>query len=399
MTDIDLPSTLEGSCDERFASVAELLDRQLTAGEHHGVSFAVYFRGEPVVDIWGGTRLSPDGEAPWQQDTMALCWSTTKGVAATALHMAMERKGVDYDAPVASVWPEFGKNRKDAITIRQVLCHEAGVPQIRDQIDHAKETADWDHMVAVMENLEPLWEPGTANGYHAINFAWLVGETLRRIDGRDVPTFLREEISEPLGLDGLFISTPKAEQHRIAPLITPESDAGPATHTDEAYDATIPKDTILWKAFGPRGGFIDWLGSPEGVSSCIPSVSGVFTARSLAKLYAAMERGGEVDGVRILKQETIERATEVQNDRNDLLLILPPRWRLGYMSAGSIPVMGPNHEGYGHVGLGGTYACADPKAEVAFALVYDKFGATELLGAARGMALAYATVAAAEAAR
>jgi CubicO group peptidase (beta-lactamase class C family) len=399
MADVKLAATLEGSCDERFASVAALLDQQLTAGEHHGVAFAAYFRGEPVVDIWGGSRLSPDGEAPWQQDTMALCWSTTKGVAATALHMAMERKGVDYDAPVASVWPEFGRNRKEAITIRQVLCHEAGVPQIRDQIDDASQTADWDHMVGVMENLEPLWEPGTANGYHAINFAWLVGETLRRIDGRDVPTFLAEELSGPLGLDGLFISTPQEDQHRIAPLITPESNAGPASHTDEAYDAMIPKDTILWKAFGPRGNFIEFLGSAAGVSACIPSVSGVFTARSLAKLYAALERGGEVDGVRLVRPETVTRATEVQNERNDLIIMIPPRWRLGYMSAGSIPVMGPNHEGYGHVGLGGTYACADPKAEVAFALVYDKFGSTDLLGAARGVALAYATVAAAEAAR
>ncbi len=399
MPEVKLPPTLDGSCDERFASVAELLDQQLTAGEHHGVSFAVYFRGEQVVDIWGGSRLSPDGEAPWQQDTMALCWSTTKGVIATALHIAMEHKRVEYDAPVASVWPEFGRNGKEAITIRQVLCHEAGVPQIRDQIEDAKQTGDWDYMVGVMENLEPLWEPGTANGYHAVNFAWLVGETLRRIDGRDVPTFLAEELSGPLGLDGLFISTPPHEHHRIAPLITPESDAGPASHTDDAYDAMIPKDTILWKALGPRGSFIEFLGSPAGVSSCIPSVSGVFTARSLAKLYAALERGGEVDGVRILRPDTIEKATEVQNDRNDLVLIIPPRWRLGYMSAGSIPVMGPNHEGYGHVGLGGTYACADPKAAVAFALVYDKFGSTELLGAARGAALAYATVAAAEAAR
>src|SRR5688572_30782227 len=209
MAEATLPEGIDGSCEKRFASVAELLGQQLAAGEHHGVSFAAYFRGEPVVDIWGSTRTSPVGEAPWQQDTMALCWSTTKGVAATALHMAMDRNGVDPDAPVASVWPEFGKNGKDEISIAQVLSHEAGVPQIRDQIEHSRQTADWDHMVSVMVGLEPLWEPGTANGYHAINYAWLVGETLRRVDGRDVPTFLAEELAGPLGLDGLYIGTPE----------------------------------------------------------------------------------------------------------------------------------------------------------------------------------------------
>lgn len=397
MPDAKLPEGFDGFCDERFADVPALLAQQVANGDHHGVSFAAFFRGEPVIDVWGGQRMTPDGQTPWQKDTMALCWSTTKGIAATALHMAMDRNGVDPNAPVASVWPEFARNGKDAITIAHVLSHEAGVPQIRDQIDHSRETADWDHMVSVMEGLEPLWEPGTANGYHAINFAWLVGETLRRIDGRDVPTFLAEELAGPLGLDGLYIGTPEREQERIAPVVRSQSYVPEGEDPDAAYDATIPNDTILWKAFGPRGNFIDFLNSPAGISACIPSVSGVFTARSLAKVYAALERGGEVDGVRILSEDAVERATVVRNTAADLVILVAPHWRLGFMSGGAIPVMGPNYEAYGHVGLGGTYAAADPKAEVAFALVYDKFGETELLGAARGAAVAYATVAAAEA--
>ena len=400
MSGAALPEGLGGFCDERFAQVPQLLAQQIANGDHHGLSFAAYFRGEPVVDVWGGNRLTPNGTGPWQADTMTICWSTTKGVAATALHMAMERNGVSPDAPVASVWPEFGTRGKDAILIRHVLSHEAGVPQIRDQIDDATEIGDWEHMVRVMEGLEPLWEPGTANGYHAINFAWLVGETLRRIDGRDVPTFLAEELAGPLSLDGLFIGTPPDEHHRIAPLLRPQEPGLTGGEDPEAaYDSMLPKDSIPWKALGPRGDLFSFLDSPAGYSSCIPSISGVFTARSLAKMYAALERGGAVDGVRILKPESVATASTVQNDRNDLVIILPPRWRMGYMSAGSIPVMGPNPEGFGHVGLGGTYACADPKAEVSFAIVYDKFGQTELLGAARGAAVASATVAAAAAAR
>lgn len=400
MPDTTPPSNLEGTCDARFADVAALLSKQLADGDHHGVAFAVYHRGEPVVDLWGGSRLVDPGSTattPWEPDTMAICFSTTKGPAATALHMAIERAGLSYDTPVAEVWPGFGANGKDGITIRQVLCHEAGVPQIREQIDHATEMGDWDRMVRVMESLEPLWEPGTANGYHALNYAWLVGETLRRIDGRDVPTFLAEEIVGPLGLDGMYIGTPPDQHHRIAPLIAPN---GGGMATDEAFDAQVPKDTIIWKALSPRGSVVDFFNTPEGMSSCIPAASGAFTARSLAKLYAALERGGAVDGTRILSEETVARATEVQNDRNDLVIFLAPHWRLGFMSGGptAIPVLGPNAEAFGHVGAGGTFAAADPKAEVSFALVYDRWAPDQLLGGVRGMELANAVVACAQAA-
>ena len=401
MPDAKLPDNLDGTCDERFASVAQLLSTQLAEGDHHGVAFAARLRGEPVIDVWGGKRLTDDGDAPWQQDTMAICFSTTKGVAATALHMAMERNGVSYDSPVGDVWPEFANKGKEQITIRQLLCHEAGIPQIREEVPDVWAFSDWQRMVGVMEGLEPLWEPGTANGYHALNYAWLVGETLRRIDGRLMTDFVIEELAGPLGLDGLFIGTPPSEHHRIAPLIGPESGPGtPGKSADDIYDAQIPKDTIIWKALSPRGSLIDYFNTPEGKSSCIPSVSGAFTARSLAKMYSAIERSGEVDGTRILKPETIETISTVQNTRQDLVIFLAPHWRLGYMGGGmsAIPVLGPNAEAFGHVGAGGTYAAVDPKAQVSFALVYDRWAPDQLLGGMRGMELANAVVAAAEAA-
>lgn len=399
MPETRLPEGLDGFCDERFAEVAEIVAQQIASGEHHGLAFAAYFRGEHVIDIWGGKRNTSRGEEPWEQDTMALCWSTTKGIAATALHMAMERNGIDPGASVASVWPEFGTNGKDAIAIRHVLCHEAGVPQIRDQVPDSSRVDDWEHMVSVMEGLTPLWEPGTANGYHAVNFGWLVGEMLRRIDGRDVSTFLAEELAGPLGLDGLYIGLPDSELGRVAPLIRHQAGLPEGMDPDDAFDALLQRDSIPWKAFGTRGLF-DFLNSPAGYKSCIPSISGVFTARSVAKVYAALERGGEVDGVRILRPETIQRATTVQNDRGDLVLVVPVGWRMGYMSGGSkIAVLGPNDECFGHVGIGGTYGAADPRAEVAYACVYDKTGETELLGGPRGTRLSRATVAAAETAR
>lgn len=399
MPEIELPDNLEGTCDERFSAIAAAVSEQLEAGDHHGVAFAAYFKGEPVIDIWGGQRQTPDGEAPWAEDTMSICFSTTKGITATALHMVMERTNTSYDTPVGDVWPEFANKGKEKITIRHLLCHEGGVPQIREEVSHSSEFADWEHMVGVMESLEPLWEPGTANGYHAITYAWLVGETLRRIDGRDVPTFIAEELASPLGLDGLYIGTPRSEHHRIAPLIGPSSKTDNITD-DRAYDERIPRDTVIWKALSARGSLIDFFNTPEGMSSCIPSVSGAFTARSLAKVYAALERGGAIDGTRILNPGTIETLSTVQNDREDLVIFLRPHWRLGYMSGGmsAIPVLGPNTEAYGHVGAGGTYAAVDPKAGVSFALVYDRWAPDQLLGGIRGMELSNAVVEAAMAA-
>jgi CubicO group peptidase (beta-lactamase class C family) len=397
MTDAKLPDGISGRCDERFGAVADVLAQQVERDEHHGVAFAAYFQGEPVVDIWGGVRSTPEGDAPWQEDTMALCFSTTKGIAATALHMVMERSATNYDTPVAEIWPEFGTKGKESISVRHVLCHEGGVPQIRDQVESVWNMSEWDSMVGMIESLEPLWEPGTANGYHALNFAWLVGELIRRIDGRDVPTFLAQEIADPLELDGLFIGTPATEHDRVAPLVSPEDVQGDGA--DQQLESVLGKDSIVLKALSPRGNILEFFNSAQGLSSCIPSASGVFTARSLAKVYAALERGGELNGTRILTSETVATATAQQNDRNDLVIFMAPKWRLGYMTGGSaIPVLGPNDEAYGHVGAGGTYAGADPKAQVSFGLVYDRFAAMDLLGAARGALLAETVVRAAEAA-
>jgi CubicO group peptidase (beta-lactamase class C family) len=398
MPEVKLPAGVEGHCDERFAAVADVLARQIASGEHHGAAFAVRFKGEPVVDLWGGMRNTPDGEAPWRRDTMTICFSTTKGVAATALHIAMERNGVSYDTRVAEVWPEFGTNGKDAITIRQLLTHQGGVPQIREEVPDCDALTDWDAMVRVMEGLTPMWEPGTANGYHAINFAWLIGETLRRIDGRDVPTFLADEIAGPLSLDGLFIGTPEEEHSRVAPLIPPPPPPGMDADADLA--SFLPKESVTYHALSPKGSLVDLLNSPVGMSSCIPSISGIFTARSLATLYAVLDCGGEVDGVKLLAEETIATVSTVQTDRVDMVIPVPVRWRLGYMSGGptSIRSLGPSPDAYGHVGAGGTIAGVDPGAHLSFGLIYDRWAATEFLGGPRTQGLVNAATACAEAA-
>ncbi|MDQ1375678.1 MAG: hypothetical protein QOJ09_3016 [Actinomycetota bacterium] len=378
-----LPEGIHGECDPRFAAIPTLLAEQLAAGKHHGVAVAVRHRGEPVVDVWGG---------PWAQDTMALSFSTTKGPAALCLHMAMERAGLSYDTPVAELWPEFGTKGKEVITIRHCLCHEAGVPQIRGEVPDVSALANWDAMVAMMERLEPLWTPGEQNGYHAINYGWLVGELVRRIDGRPIDRFLAEEVAGPLQLDGCYIGTPRSEHHRVAPVFS-----GMGEMDDSVINQFIPADSIAWRALSPAGNMNDFVNSPEGLETVGPAFSGVFTARSLAKIYAVMERGGEIDGVRLVSEETLKKALEVQNDRADLVIFFPIRWRLGFMSGGGdFSPAGPNPDAYGHAGFGGSVGMVDPEAEISVGITLDRLE-IDLLGGDRITAVIKAAIAAAAA--
>ncbi|HVM10205.1 MAG TPA: serine hydrolase domain-containing protein [Acidimicrobiales bacterium] len=389
-----LPAGLDGTCDERFLPVANVVARQIDQGAHHGCAVAIRHRGKPVADFWGGRRGTigdPAADRAWTSDTMALSYSTTKGVAATALHMVLERTGVALDTPVGEIWPEYTKDRsaaKATTTIRHVLCHEAGVPQIHGEIPDVTSMADWSEMVALMERLEPLWEPGTQNGYHAVNFGWLVGELVRRIDGRTIDAFIAEEIAGPLACDGLFVGTPASEHHRVAPVIQPPGDPS-------AMEALLPPDHLLRRALAPEGDMFSFVNSPEGLQTVAPAWSGVFTARSLATMYGALANGGEIDGTRLLLPESVATAATVQNRRPDLVLFVPIHWRLGFMGGGSmLSPTGPNPESFGHAGLGGSVAFADPKAELSFAIVLDRLE-LDLLAGERVRAAVHAAVAAA----
>lgn len=380
-----LPDGVHGACDPRFSAVAGVLGRQLSTGAHAGAAVAVRHRGRAVVDIWGGT---------FARDTLAVSFSTTKGPVALAAHMALERAGIGYATPVAALWPEFGRRGKDAVTVGQLLCHEAGVPQIRDAVGDVAAFADWDTMVAAVQELPPLWAPGTANGYHAITWGWLAGELVRRVDGRRVDDFLAEEVAGPLDLDGCFLATPPAERHRIAPV-----GFDPAVAALPRLEDLLPPDSFTLRAFPSPGDVVDFVNSEGGLGACAPAISGAFTARSLATIYAALERGGSLDGVGLLRPETVSAATTVQNTRPDLVLLVPMHWRLGFMGGGlgpaAVPTTGRRRGAFGHAGFGGSSAMADPSSGVAAAVTLDRLS-LDLLGDDRARAVLGAAVAAAE---
>ena len=362
MADAPLPDGVHGWCEARFAAVAVTLGAQMEAGVHHGAAVAVRHRGVPVADLWAGSFV---------EDTLVVSFSTTKGLVATAVHMAMERAGISYERPVADVWPEFAQAGKAGVTIRQVLCHEAGIPQIRDEVPDVWALADWDAMVDTVAALPPLWAPGTANGYHALTWGWLAGELVRRLDGRPLPQFVADEVAGPLDLDGCFVGTPDEHAHRLTPVAW-----NPVYLDMPTLDQLLPPDSLTLRAVAPRGDMVAFVNSPQGRSACVPAITGAFTARSLATIYAALERGGTLGGVRLLSSATVEAVTEVQNDRPDLVLYTPVHWRLGYMGfglgLGPGAVAGVTPAAFGHAGLGGSVAGADPVSGLAVAVTLDR---------------------------
>ena len=359
-----------------FAEIARVFRRQLrrTTG---GASVAVYHRGELVADLWGGWRAAGQ---PWQRDTLAMCFSTTKGVMSTALHLLADRGQIEYDAPVAAYWPRFAQHGKRRVTVRHVLTHSAGLHRMRTLVDHARRMLDWEYMVAALERAEPAYEPGTRHGYHALTYGWLAGELVRRVSGRTVARFVEEELARPLGLDGLYVGCPPAQRGRIAPLgpmagvlgrlgLQPGAVLGGLAGQIPSLLRLPVSPRRFANALFPRG-IEDVMWSPEVLDAEIPAANGFFTARSLAKLYGLLAHGGEAEGVRLLSPRTLEKIAVVHSRGPDHVLVLPMGWRLGYHSAfttrGAVP------GAFGHFGLGGSGGWADPRRDLALAMVCNR---------------------------
>ncbi len=376
-------SVVDGVVAPGFEAVREVFQSQFESGQHIGAAVAVYHRGHPVVDLWGGLADEDTG-APWREDTMTVGYSTTKGLTATCLHVLADRGRIDYDAPVAKYWPEFAARGKGSITVRHVLTHQAGIPQLPAGIV-LDDLCDWHRMARGIEDLAPLWQPGTASGYHALTFGWLVGELVRRVSGRSIGALLREEIAGPLGLSGLYIGAPEDANPRIATLksrirMTPEIAA--------QRQRFMASDSIAAQALGSNlGDLNELLNTPEGRAAEIPAANGVMTARDLARMYACLAQGGALDGVCIISHDTVRRMSERQTFRKDLVIMFEIGWALGYMTGGSaVSSAGPRVTAFGHPGFGGSIGFADPEIEMAFGFVPNAL-TLDLLGGSRSQAL------------
>jgi CubicO group peptidase (beta-lactamase class C family) len=370
---------LNGTIHPDFKDVGRTLERLIPRSGKGGAAVCVYHRGEKVVDAWGGTK-DEEGHA-WEESTVSLSYSTSKGVASTLMHILVGRGLMDYEDPVAEVWPEFGQNGKSQITLRQLMCHEAGLYDIRSMIDHAGRMTDWDYMTRALAEAKPAHRPGRAHGYHALTYGWLVGELIRRLTGKRFSEVLEAELAQPLDVDGLFIGLPDDQLSRRAQLILPEvmKMGGDAMDRLERWAKGIGRllqftpvridPGKLAAALVPKGMEDVDFNEEAFAKASIPAANGMFTARALARMYALLANDGELDGVRLIDREAVWRATEVQNRSVGRVIPLPMHWRLGYHRVPTIGFAMPN--GFGHFGFGGSGAWADPDRELAVALTLN----------------------------
>lgn len=326
-------------------AVEALFRKQIEDGLHPGASLAVYRHGRPVLELYGGVA-DPESGRPVTPETLFVLFSSTKPLSACCLHILLERGRFDLDDPVARHWPDFARNGKAAVTIRHVLTHSGGFPETPPQLS-PRTWGDWNAIVRAMEEIELTWEPGQDTGYHPLNFGWVVGELVRRLDGRPISQFLREEVTGPLEMRDTYLGLPPELEERVACL----SACGEGVDPQAA--ATFNR--------------------PDVHQAVIPAGNGISTARDLARFYAMLAAGGTLDGVHILSPESVERATAVQVEvKRDRSLGIPMRWALGFHLGGNrVDLFGyhTNPRAFGHAGHGSSVGWADPDLGLAVGIV------------------------------
>jgi CubicO group peptidase (beta-lactamase class C family) len=371
-----LPRGVHGAADPHFACAVRGLATMFGGRRFGGGALAVYLDGEPVVDVWTGWA-DRRGRVPWSADTAAMVFSATKGMASTVIHRLADRGLIDYDTPVAEYWPRFGANGKSGITVRQVMAHRAGLSALRgasthDLLDHAL----MEERLAAAPTGRLLGKPA----YHALTYGWLMSGLARAVTGTGMRELIRHELAQPLNTDGLHLGRPPVDAPtQPAQIIMPQSIAA-----NPVFNAVAPRIAALEVSAG--FGALYFPGARAAVQGDtplldaeIPSVNGVATARALARMYAAIANGGQVDGTRLLSRELVAGLAGRRSLRRDRNILVPLAFHLGYHTVplGVLP-------GFGHAGLGGSVGWADPASGLAFAFVHNRllspFAAVDQVG-------------------
>lgn len=353
---------LFGRIDGRFGRVLEAFRENFRRGEETGACAAVVIDREPVVDLWGG-YADARATQPWSEHTLVCMMSNAKGVSSLCAHMLAERGLIDLDAPVAEYWPEFAVAGKSKVLVRYVLDHRAGLPVLQDPL-WTGAVYDWQAMTRALANQAPLFEPGTTPAYHTLTFGYLIGEVVRRAGGRTLGTFLREEVSEPFGID-YHIGLPAALHGRCATFaMDPEyvrdptyGAPGAAAIASRAW-AQLPADES-WNSVAFR-------------TAELPAVNGHGNARALARLYGVLACGGEADGTELIRRAALERATAEQWHGVEQTLHRHHRLGMGFVLNSPQVYMGRSPRAFGSVGAGGSMAFADPEARIGFSYAMNK---------------------------
>jgi CubicO group peptidase (beta-lactamase class C family) len=322
------------------------------SGSGRGGALAVYLRGRCVVDVWIGAR---DAERAWERETPCVSYSTTKGVASTAVHMLVDRGQLAYDAPIARYWPAFAAGGKSAITLRDLLTHRAGLYDVRSLVEHARDLLNWEEMLRRLEAATPKVR-GPRSSYHGITYGFLVGGLIEKVTGARFQDFVETEIAKPLGLDHCYVQTPAHARELAARLVV-----HPRGHERDFPPRWFRPPIPLAEALLPPGMYDFDVSRDEIMAACIPSSNGVFTARALARMYSALVTG------EMLSRKTFDEAITQHVWGRDRVTWVPAEWRLGYHrlhTAGRKPP----RLGFGHTGYGGSGAWGEPERKMSFAM-------------------------------
>jgi CubicO group peptidase (beta-lactamase class C family) len=358
---------VKGHCDEKFTAVKEAFIRNFEADLEVGASFAATVDGKFVVDIWGGFA-DEAMTRPWEKDTIVNVYSTTKVMTAICAHKLVDCGQLDVDDPVAKYWPEFGQAGKEKIPVRYLLSHQSGLAGW-DEPFPPEGLYDWDRMIKLLEKQKPMWEPGKHCGYHALTFGYLLGELVRRITGKTIGTFFREEVATPLNAD-FHIGVPEEHDHRVAELIPP-----PVLKPGEPGYVEIDLNSVSGKVMANPAAPAEASRERAWRAAEIPAANGHGNARSIARVGAAMACGGELDGVCLMSLSTIEKAMEEQCYDTDLVMNVAVRYGLGFgLNCEEMPIS-PNPRAFSWGGWGGSKFIADLDARLSWGYTMNKMAA------------------------
>ena len=334
-----------------------------------GAAVSVWQNGKPILDLYGGFRDARH-EKPWTADTLVLVWSATKGIGSACLLHVLQEHNIDINQRVAEVWPEFAQAGKEKITLAQLLSHQAGLCALDRRVD----VIDYGAVIQALEAQKPLWPPGTAHGYHARTFGFLLDELVRRIAGKTLSDYWQEVFARPLNLD-LWIGLPEKENPRVATIYAAKS--GKPPEPKQFYIDLATPGTLARKAFTSPHGLhvVSAMNNPATRAQPIVSFGGIESAAALAKFYSMLANGGKCDGQTFFSERTIAWMTTTLVDSLDRVFQIPTAFSAGFMKdsqKAARRIFGASRNAFGHPGAGGSHAFADPENKLSFAYVMNR---------------------------
>jgi CubicO group peptidase (beta-lactamase class C family) len=370
------PVAVQGKVDKGFERVREAFAANFRRGDDYeevGAALAVYRAGKPVVDLWAGHKDAARTR-PWQRDTLVNVYSTTKGIVATVTALLVEEGKLRYEDPVVKHWPEYGQHGKEKTTVAQLLSHQAGLPGFAEPTT-AADLCDWKGRTAALARQRPMWTPGRKTSYHAMTWGYLVGEVLRRASGQTVGALIGSHLAARIAAD-VYVGLPSSLDALVAPMLRPR-------HPPDMSGAQLPPEAVAALVNPQLDGEV--CNTRAWRAAEIPAANGHASANGVARVYAALGNGGQLDGQRLMRGETIMGMTQVQRDRVDALLGFSDNWAMG-VTVNQLGMLGPSPKTFGHGGWGGSFGCANRDAQVGIGYVCNQMGA-QLVGDPRGTGL------------